>query len=84
MKITKVRPSHINNNEISFLWTPGERLIELVHTDDGLNFAIRNGSTRVVTAKTVDSFSPISWLEEYVRVGALRLPSEAAPNVNLQ
>jgi hypothetical protein len=52
--------------------------------------AIRGGSPRlkprqepIVTTKTVDAFSPISWLEEYVKAGALRLPSEATPKVSL-
>ena len=83
MNTTKIRPSHTNTDEISFLWTPGEKLVELVHTPtDGLNFAIRDtGPVRY--AKTFDKYSPISWLEPFVQIGALRLASCAVPNVSL-
>jgi len=43
MSTTKIRPSFHDNNEISFLWTPGEKLVELVDMPpEGLSFAVRN------------------------------------------
>jgi hypothetical protein len=82
MKSTTIRPSHPNNDQISFLWKPGEKLVELVHTEDGLKFAIRDG-LGVRYELVVDSYSPISWVAEYINVGAIRLPSAAEANVHL-
>jgi hypothetical protein len=83
MNITKIRPSHHNNNEISFLWTPSEKLVELVHTSEGLQFAVRKGAQPIEYMTKFEDYSPISWLEDYLRTGALRLPTSAAANVNI-
>ena len=84
MNKTKIRPSYHDNNEISFLWTPNERLVELVSTPtDGLNFAIREGDPTIRYSKTFGDYKPISWLHQYLNVGALSLPSEAAKDVKL-
>src|SRR5579862_6783945 len=80
--MTIIRPSHPNNDEISFLWKPGEKLVELVHTTDGLKFAVRDGQG-IRYELVVDSYSPISWVAEYINVGALRIPSAADANVKL-
>jgi hypothetical protein len=83
MNKTKIRPSHHDSKEISFLWTPGEKLVELVQMPmEGLNFAIRESGS-VAYSKTYGEFKPISWLEQYLNVGAFVLPSEATPNVDL-
>jgi hypothetical protein len=83
MSTTKIRPSFHDNNEISFLWTPGERLVELVDMPpEGLSFAVRNNGP-IEYSKECGDYKPISWLPQYLNVGALRLPSVAASNVNL-
>lgn len=84
MSTTKIRPSFHDNNEISFLWTPGERLVELVDMPpEGLSFAVHKSGVPIDYAKECGDYKPISWLPQYLNAGALRLPSVAASNVNL-
>ena len=72
---TTVRPNLHNNNEVSFLWTPGERLVELLYIPgEGLGFVFRD-RTGSAYGSTYEQYRPLPWMAQYARINALRLPS---------
>ena len=50
--------------------------------NDGLNFAIREGGS-IRYDKKYGEYKPIAWLDQYLNVGALVLPSAVREHVGL-
>ncbi len=73
---TIIRPTYHANKEISFLWTPGEKLAELVYIPRlGLRFALKDRAGSQGLVEEVDGFRPLQWIGEYARIGGIKLPS---------
>jgi len=71
---TAIRPTE-HENEISLLWTPGQVLVEIAYDPgSGLCFVIRDKSG-VHVALQYGNFVPLSWLEAFAGINALRLPA---------
>jgi hypothetical protein len=73
---TVARPHHHPDKQVSFLWTPGSELAELLYTPgNGLIFALKD-SNGISYAETIRDFHPPEWIRAYAEAGALRLPSQ--------
>src|SRR5436853_5638299 len=84
-----IRPSHVTENQISFLWQPGVVIAELVYEPghepgQGLSFIIRDeeGVRRSSTVSPLP-YRPLRWIEDYARCNAIRLPTAAEPHGSL-
>lgn len=74
-----VRPSQNDGQHISFLWTPQQKLIDLIYRPgEGLRFATKIGRQGIQIREEVEGLKPLSWIEPFARKGSIRLPSEAA------
>ena len=76
-KQTIIRPTHHDNGEISFLWTPGGRLAELAYNpgESRLGFLVKDGKD-VGYSDTLEDLRPeLKWMTDYARVNAIKLPS---------
>ena len=75
---TIIRPNHPINKEVSFIWTPGKRMVELYYKPGaGLGFFIREKN--ISFDKQCEGYTPLSWAEEYARKNMIRLPSKVEP-----
>ena len=76
---TLIRPNDHPNQQISFLWTPGQTLAELLYRPGkGLCFAVKEGMQGIHIRDQVKDFRPLEWMEPYAKNNAIRLPSEVA------
>jgi len=76
---TLIRPNDHPNQQISFLWTPGQTLAELLYQPrKGLCFAVKEGGQGIHIRDQVNDFRPLEWMESYAKSNAIRLPSEVA------
>ena len=71
VRFSHIRPNQPYNREVSFLWEPGQVIVELLYRPDkGLVFVAHGRSDGV------DGYTPLPWIEAYARAGAIRLPSK--------
>jgi hypothetical protein len=76
---TLIRPNDHPNQQVSFLWTPGQTLAELLYQPGkGLCFAVKEGGQGIQTRDQVKDLRPLAWMEPYAKNNAIRLPAEAA------
>ena len=74
-----IRPTH-HKNEISFLWTPGEKLVELAHIPGaGMRFTIKDRDG-IKYADGHEKFKSLARVEEFAKDETIKLAVRPEPS----